>query len=208
MKKRDIAIDLTAFLDVVLILMFFALIQNTGGIVEYRAQIYEMETQLVVIQQEQHELEYALADANERLVIFSDWDYERNRLEGELGALNAWHTIVADAANFTFVHMNIDNGNRVVAIETSPGVFTQIEIFWESAGGNAIVNESAVLQYISTVLYAVANEQTGNHPMLVVFSYCDRVARQEYSLIGRGIRLFADNSTHGFQIYYSTHRRS
>jgi len=208
MKKRDIAIDLTAFLDVILVLMFFALIQNAGGMIDYRAQIYEMETQIVILGQEQYELEYALADANERLIILSDWDNERNRLEDELGALNAWHTIAANAANFTFVHMNIDNYSRVVAIETSPGNFTYIQVFWDDTGGNTIVNESAVLQYISVTMHSVADALVGNHPMLVVFSYCERVARQEYTVIYRGIRSFLDNSTHNFQIYYSTHRRN
>jgi len=208
MKKRDIAIDLTAFLDVILILMFFALMQNAGGIIEYRTQLYEIEAQVIILQQEQDELEYALADANERLLILSDWDNERAALVDELDTLSSQHSIMAEAANFVFLHMNIDDHRRVIAIETSPGIYYEIEVFWDGAGGNNIANESNILQRLSTVLSTLADAQVGSHPMLVMFSYSDRVARQEHIVITRGIRLLIDNSTHDFQIYYSVHRRN
>jgi len=200
MKKRDIIIDLSAFLDVILIMMFLVLTLNAGEMFDYRAQIGELEVQYLSIGQELSEAEEALANANERLIALSDWDNEKIALTSELDILSSWISVVEDAIYFVSIEMEIEENRRIINVDE----FYEIDVVWAD-DRNVIYDEDRILDELYAALSAIINPIADGHPVMIMFNYRG-IARQEHVLISRGIRLFIE-SAEDFNIYYSSYAR-
>jgi len=195
MKKRDIIIDLTAFLDVILIIMFLVLTQNTGELAAYRLHAEDMETRATLAEELREDAEY-------RLSAVADWDNDRTRMLGELDALQQWRDIVENAVFFISVDMHISGENRFINVISGGGMAHTIEVRWASFV-NAITNEAAVLSELNAALAEHVAYNHGSHPVLVMVNYSG-IARQEYALITRGIQSFTNAGNFRFEIYYSS----
>jgi len=204
MKKRDIIIDLTVFLDVILIMMFLVLTQNVGEIFEYRTQVYALEIQRFNAEQERTDAENALAETNERLAALSDWDNERMTFTSELENLNEWRAVVESAVHIIAINMYVSDSRRVINIKPSAGAAHEIDIVWDLDGRNVIVNEDSVLDELNAALSDIIRAIASENPVLIMLNY-DGIARQEYALIIRGIRSFINIEEHGFNIYYASY---
>jgi len=200
MKKRDIIIDLTAFLDVILIMMFLVLTLNAGEMVDYRSRVSELEVQHFSIGQELEDAEEALANANERLIALSEWDNEKIALTSELDILSSWISVVEDAIYFISINMEIEQDSRTINVDE----FSEIEVIWAD-GKNVIYNEDHILDELYAALSIIINPIADGHPVMIMFNY-KGIARQEHALIIRGIRLFV-GSAEDFNIYYSSYAR-
>jgi len=205
MKKRDIIIDLTAFVDVILILMFLVLTQNTGDMFIYRDRLAEVEAHMYNMEGELQAADAALADAANRLEIFSDWDDALDRMKEEIDALTEWQSVVAEAAHFVFIRMNIVGDHRVINITSSDNFFS-IMVLWAEDGRNVILNTDEISNDLNVALQRIVGAKTGDYPIFIMFSYNDRVARQEHSIIVNGVRTFIDGQAPGLRIYPSVHR--
>jgi len=200
MKKRDIIIDLTAFLDVILIMMFLVLTINAGEMFDYRTQVSELEVQHFAMEQELDEAELALAQANERLIALNDWDNEKIALTSELDILSNWISVVEEAIYFISINMEISPDSRVIIVDE----LIEIEVTWAD-GRNVIYDEDRILDELYAALSIIINPIAEGHPVMIMFNYRG-IARQEHTLISRGIRLFIE-SAEGFNIYYSSYAR-
>lgn len=200
MKKRDIIIDLTAFLDVILVMMFLVLTINAGEMFDYRSRVGELEAQYFIIEQELDETEQALAQTNERLLALSDWDSQKIALTSQLDILNNWISVVEEAIYFISIDMEIGLNERVIVVDE----FIEIEVTWID-GRNAIYNEDRILDELYAALSSIINPIADSYPVMIMFNYRG-VARQEHALISRGIRLFIENAE-DFSIYYSSYAR-
>jgi len=210
MKKRDIVMDLTVFIDVVLVLMFLVLTQNTGEMYDYRAQLYEAENQLAALKQDADEMAATLdgvnellADVNERLAAVSDWNNDRLGLMDELGPLQEQMELIRDAVHFVFISMHIENHSRVLHIEAAPNVSQTFGVVW-LASENRIVNSVEVAEWVRTIISNIAETIDGEHPIMIMLNYTG-IARQEYSLIVNAIRYFDGDDYEEHNIFYSSH---
>jgi len=199
MKKRDIVIDLTAFLDVILIVMFLVLTLNAGEMFDYRTRVGELEVQHFGMEQELGVTEEALANANERLAALSDWDNEKVTLTSELDMLHNWISVVEDAIYFVYIEMEIGD-SRVINVDD----VRDIEVVWV-AGRNNIYNSDNVLDELYATLSFIVNPIADGYPVMIMFNYRG-ITRQEHALISRGIRAFIE-SAEDFNIYYSSYAR-
>jgi hypothetical protein len=192
MKIRDIVFDLTAFLDVILVLLFLVLTLNTGEMLDYRARLDESDIQLANMAEELAEAETTLAEAEANLAI------------EEMGALNEWRVVVENAVNFIFVHMQISDDRRVIVVEESPDILHEIEIVWAEDGRNIIVNERDVLDSLNHVFSEIIESKGHEYPIIIMFNTTE-IAIQEYRLATRGIRDFISDTNDDFNIYHSSY---
>jgi hypothetical protein len=198
MKKREILVDLTSLLDVILIIMFFILVQNTGNMTSYKEKLEndyketleKTEEQLSNAKQERDE-------AKEKLEKLSDSDNEITRLEHELDDLTDWRTVVEDAIYFVSIEMQTDVETRTINITAKPNFNSKIDVKWAD-DSNIIENEDDVLSELSTTLSSMISSD--ERPVLIMFNY-NRIRNKEFNLIDKGISLF--RAERDFNIHYS-----
>ena len=198
MKKKDILIDLTPLLDVILILFFLLLIQNTEIITAVRTQLEETELQQGIIEQELAEADAALDDANERLEAFSDWDNERERLLNELGVLDDWKLVAEQAIHFIYIDYQSNIEPRAFHVTSGDERLRDISIIW--ADGNNIQNRDAIRNELISALQTITESRSEVLPFLVLVRYSD-IRQQEYRLINEILESFINTSE--FSIYIS-----
>jgi len=206
MKKKSSSFDLTPLLDVILILLFLALIVNTGEMIDYRTQLEESEEQRIILEKERNETTLALNEANERLVALSDWDNERTSLTDELGALNDWRAATEQAIHFISIFIQTDVEPRIINIGARSDIEKTIELIWADDDSNIITNEDSVVSEFNRILSEIIELETDGQSVLIMFDYTD-IRRQEFNLIDRCIRSLIDilNLRLDTNIYYSSY---
>ena len=199
MKRREIVIDLTALLDIILILFFSVLILNTGQILEseeraadYQTRFFEMEEYLTSLEEELH-------DALLRLEALSDWDTERLELIDEIDTQHIWRNAVEQAVFFVYMNVSTQDDRRILNITASPDINENIEIVWGAA--NTIINTGFVSSEINRVLDSVITSQL----IIIMFDETD-IRLQEFRLIIQTIRQFIETNNE-LVIRYSVYRR-
>ena len=190
MKRREIAIDLTALLDIVLILFFSVLILNTGQILEseekaadYQARFFEMQESFAMLENE-------LDDALLQLEILSE--IEGLELIEEVILQNIWRAAVEQAVFFVYVNVSEQDNRRILNINDET-----IEITWGIE--NTIINTGFVSSEINRVLDYINTTQL----VIVMFDETD-IRLQEFRLIMQNIRQFTETNN---EIRYSIYRR-
>jgi len=205
MKKRtrNLVIDLTSFLDVILILMFLALLMNTGEMEDFKTQLDESEELRINVELELGLALDALDDANERLAALSDWDDERIGLLDEIGALTDWKTATAGAIHFITVDVQSDVEPRLLNIYTEHSGDGSFEIIWSDTT-NEISNETQLDSDLSDLLRDIIESNSSEKPTLIMFDHTG-IRRQEFNLIDRCIKsvIALENTQNGLKIYYS-----
>jgi biopolymer transport protein ExbD len=199
MKKREILIDLTSLLDVVLILMFFILVQSTGNLTnikeELREELQITENQLASARQERDA-------ANKKLEEQSNWDNERTKFERELNDLNDWRTAVEEAIFCVSIEMQTNVEPHTINISAKPNVNNSIDVIWADGDSNVITNENDVLSKLNAILASIVDtDDTNKRPVLIMLSY-DKVPNKEFNLIDKGIEMFRAERI-SKTIYYS-----
>ena len=176
MKKRDILIDLTPLLDVILVLFFLLLIQNAGAITGIRSQLEETleetEKQQAIIEQELAETGAALDDANERLEALSDWDNERAKLLDELDALDEWRADAEQAIHFVYIDYLSYVEPRIIRVVSGSREDHEITIVW-ATDGNVISNRDSIRGELNAELQAAVDSRLDEHPFLILVRYSE-----------------------------------
>jgi len=204
MKIRDIVFDLTAFLDVILVLLFLVLTLNTGELIDYRAQLDESDRQRISIEAELAEAEASLADVEEQLDALSDWEDDRLGIIDEIGALHEWREIVENAVHFIFVYIQIYDDQRTIWVEANPDMLHEIEIIWADDAQNIITNEPYIIENLNQTFSEIIETKEHEHPVILMFNTTG-IALQEYRLITRGIDDFVSYAGDDLNIYLSLH---
>jgi len=204
MKIRDVIFDLTAFLDVILVLLFLVLMLNTGEMAENRAQLSEVDNQRILAEAERAAAEYALADAQARLAILMDWDNELTNFMVEIESLQDWRAAVMGSASFIFIEMNITDEVRVVHVNAAPNIFRSAEVRWDATGRNIIENRDELRELIHDILSEITAITGTAHPVMIIFDpNITGTAQQESQLIGDAVHQFIYNMGDDVNIYYS-----
>ena len=203
MKKKEIKFDLTALLDITLILLFSILLLNAGQMVDFKSQLEESEEQRARIEEEKDEAERAYDEISDRLAALSDWDTERLELTEERNALDGWKTAVEESFNTISIDVQSEDGRRIINIEPKLGQAKKIEMIWAVDSSNVIINERYVLGELDTILSDVVETQSrlNEQPMLIMFNYGE-IRNKEFILIYNGIQSFIDAKP-DINIYYS-----
>jgi hypothetical protein len=201
MRKRDILIDLTPLLDVVLIMMFLVLLQNKALVADYKDRYDESAEQLIVVEQE-------LNEANERLDALSDWDNERLILTGELGLLSDWKTSVEEAVYFVEINILTDVEPRGVSVKAKPDTNSEFPLLWAEDDSNRITNGNDILDWLDKTLSDVIEPEFDEKPVIILFDYSG-IFNKEFNLIDGGISSFLESESrdYGLNIYYSAYER-
>ena len=192
MKKKDILIDLTPLLDVILVLFFLLLIQNAEIITAVRTQLEETEFQQGIIEQELAQASDSLDDANERLEAFSDWDNERNRLLNELGVLDDWKIVAEQAIHFICIDYKSDIEPRTFHVTSGGEKLRDISIIWAD-DRNVIQNSDVIRNEVNTALQIISEARSEALPFLILIRYSD-IRQQEYQLIREILEAFINTS--------------
>ena len=211
MKKKEIAVDLTSLLDVVLILLFSVLVLNAGQIIDAISRLDESEElraaalwQLGEAEAALGETEAALGEASLRLDALSDWDSERLSLIGELGALETWRDAAEEAARFVSLVVLAEDGRRMIFVSARPDIEERIEIEWAADGRNIILNHDFVESELSRLLQSILSPMPEGKPALLMLNETG-IAFQEFNLVYRALRQFIASETE-IPVYLSVHR--
>ena len=198
MKRREVIIDLTALLDIILILFFSVLILNTSQILEseeraadYQARIFDMEEYLTSVEKE-------LDDALLRLEALSEWDIERLELIEEVSTQHIWRDAVEQAVFFVYINVSTQDERRILNMMARPNINENIEIVWGTA--NIIINTGFVGVEINRVLDYIITAQ----PMIIMFDETN-IRLQEFRLIMQNVRQFIEANNESV-IRYSVYR--
>ena len=206
MRKKSSSFDLTPLLDVILILLFIALIINAGEIIDARAHLDESEEQRAILESERDDARLSLSNANERLEALSDWDNERSGLLDELGALSDWKTAAEGVMHFITIDYQADNDSHRIIISAEPDIDGMFEFLWE---GNTIVNKDQIIDDLNTLLLDIVQSKSTGQPILILFEH-KGIRTQEYNLVNDVIVSFAEseNVNNDFNIYYSKYEEN
>ena len=192
MKRREVIIDLTALLDIVLILFFSVLILNTGQILESEERAADYQTRFFEIEESFATLEDELDAALFRLEELSEWDTERLELIDKVNIQHIWRDAVEQAVFFIYIHVSAQDNRRILNIDNET-----IEIIWGIE--NTIINTGFVSSEINRVLDYINTTQL----VIIMFDETD-IRLQEFRLIMQNIRQFAETSN---EIRYSIYNR-
>ncbi|MCL2187832.1 MAG: hypothetical protein FWC16_02230 [Defluviitaleaceae bacterium] len=204
MKKRDIIIDLTAFLDVILIMMFLALMQTSGDAYAYRAQLEEMTVQHAEIVRDLQATEDALSYTMYRLHALADWDNERYELMEDTARLNEWRAAVEGVIFFISARLEYIETNRVLALEAYPRHVHRAEIIWAEGLQNYIVNEAQLAEFFTETMHGLIGANTDENPVLVMIN-SHRMRLREFNFIIAQLNQFIRNAEYDFNVYFSTY---
>jgi len=205
MKKRDILVDLTPLLDVILILFFMMLLQSTGEMVDYRTQLQESEEQRIIMEQELDDTKVAYQNMSERLSALSDWDNDRLSLIDELESINEWKTAVESAVYFIAIDVQPSDNNRFVNISALPDKHYTIDVIWADDGGS-IINRNYITEELHIALTEIIMSRTGTQPVLIMFE--EPTYNREDVIIKEAIRSFINDAVmeHDLSIYTAFHK--
>ncbi|MCL2364982.1 MAG: hypothetical protein FWC71_10020 [Defluviitaleaceae bacterium] len=204
MKIRDVIFDLTAFLDVILVLLFLVMMMNMGELVDNRQQMYDADNQRILAEAEREAAEYALVDAQMRMRIFEDWDYYLDAMLHEINTLQDWRVSVEGSASFIFVEMFIVEAGRFIHVEAAPDIFRSAEVRWDTGGRNTIDNRDELLGQIHGILTDITDVTGLAHPVMVIFNpSIAGTAQQESQLISDAVHQFIHDVGDDVSIYYS-----
>ena len=203
-KRKTSSFDLTPLLDVILILLFLALIINAGEVIDYRNRLDESIEQITGIEQANKDLENQLGVMNDRLEALSDWDSERSAMMSELDALAGWKDVAEGAVHFISLDISTIDETRTVNIVTKTMPEQNIEIIWAEDGSNTIINRSEASADIRRILSEITEPFTDEQPVLIMFNETG-IRLQEYYLIDNEINAFKDavRSGQDLSIYYT-----
>ena len=207
MRKKSSSFDLTPLLDVILILLFLALIINAGEIIDARAHLEESEEQRALMESERDDAILSLNHANERLEALSDWDNERTSMLDEIGALSDWKTAAEGVMHFITINYRADVDPRRITISAEPDIEKMFEFIWE---GNNIVNNDQISEDINSLLSDIVQSKTTGQPILILFEY-NGIRTQEYNLVVRDAIIpfvESENAKNDFNIYYSKYEEN
>lgn len=206
MKKRtrNLVIDLTSFLDVILILMFLTLLMNTGEMEDYKSQLDESEELRLSIEHELGLAQNALIDKSDRLDALSDWDNERLGLLDEIGALSDWKAAAEGAIRFITIDYHATNEPREISILVESEISGTVEFIWD---GNNITNDIHIQNEVNALLSDAIISGSSNQPLLIMLDYTE-MRNREFNLINSVIMTFIEleNARNEFNIYYSHYR--
>ena len=197
MKRREIVIDLTALLDIILILFFSVLILNTGQMLESEERAADYQTRFIEMEEYLAVLEEELNDA--LLLIEALGEIEGLELMEELIAQHIWRDAVEQAVFFVYMNVSMQDNRRILNITARDNINEGIEMVWGAA--NTIINTGFVSSEINRVLDSVITAQ----PMIIMFDETD-IRLQEFRLIIQNIRQFIETNDE-FVIRYSVYRR-
>lgn len=189
MRKREVAIDLTALLDVILILFFSVLLLNTEQIARQRLSAEEADEQRAAAERELAGAMEALGETMERLEALREWDTERLGLLDEAKAQGVWRAAVEGAFVVARMGVSAAEGRRLLGIEGREAG-ESVEIFW--GAGNAIQNREYVENAVTAALGAMLDAAPGETPMLVMLDDAG-IAWQEFGLVYGAVRRFAES---------------
>jgi len=206
MRKKSSSFDLTPLLDVILILLFLALIINAGEIIDVRAHLEESEEQRALLESERDNAILSLNDANDRLEALSDWDNERTSLLDEIGALSSWKTAAEGVMHFITINYQADDDPRKVIVSAEPDIEGMFEFIWE---GNNIVNKDQFSDDINSLLLDIVQSKSTGQPILILFEHRG-IRTQEFNLVNDEIVSLAEseNAKNDFNIYYSKYEEN
>ena len=208
MKRREIFIDLTALLDIILILFFSVLILNTGQLSDFHSRLIEAEEYLsiteefwVTAEQERIVAGEMLDELMLRLEALDDWDSERLEFIDRARAQYAWRVAVEQAIFFIYIHVEPDNGRRMAVISTHD-TDESVEIIWALDDRNIIINTGFVTNEIHRILDdRIAHRTT---PIIIMFNDAG-IFLQEFNTIIQALHQFIGDRTE-FIIRYSIYR--
>ena len=159
MKRRFSSFDLTPLLDVILILLFLALMVNTGIMLDNRTDFEESEGQRIAVEQELAEVSIDLIDALERLNTLSDWDNERDRLLFEMGELVDWKTATEQTIHFIYIDYPSDFEPLAIHVTSGGDRLRDISVLWATEG-NVILNRDVIGNELSSALQTIIESRS------------------------------------------------
>ena len=204
-KRKFSSFDLTPLLDVILILLFLALIINAGEIIDYRVRLEDSEEMRMNIDRELNETNIILGQTRDRLEALNDWDNERINLSNELNDLAGWKTAAEEAMQFISIRIKTDVEPRIITINAQPIEEHNIDIIWADEN-NTIINRNDISNELNDLLSKIIDTLSPNLPTLIMFNETG-IRQQEYTLINNLITSFIllHNPKQDTNIYYSVY---
>jgi biopolymer transport protein ExbD len=171
-KKREIFIELTSLLDVILIMLFVLLSQTKLAADDARESVEAAENSVVMMQQELEAHQSALADARAENDALTERIEEYRREEITLGV--------------------VEENSLIITLSVKPGDSRYILVESRDGAKESILIDSEDENYSQNKLRATLNNlvhQAGTDTVFVVFQY-DRgsIYQSEYQLISNLVR--------------------
>lgn len=200
-RKRDIAIELTSLLDVIMIMIFMLMGKNNS---QYKVKMEETESRADALEAENNELSSQLDEA---LAKLQEGDYEEvvqklNQAEARVEALDYMNEVIT-VFNIKLENSYGDTRNITYGINSGEADSQSFEI-------DTDVQMREVLDKLKNEIVGYDELNLENKPFYAVFSYDpDKVYRKDFNAIDDTLNAIERETNNSrFEYHTTTHSNS